>query len=106
MKTYRIEYQANGEWMPGNIVMMKPCHLDRYLEFLNGDRPIVSFAEGTFKKVMERRKAKCLPTRVRAVDPDWTEEDGYYLFDGATIQFVDLSELDGFRVRLSKNRPA
>lgn len=101
MKTYRVEYFCNQEWVSGNLVQMEPRHLKRYLEFLAGDRPLVSFVKinghPTFKKVVERKKGRCLPTRVRAVEPDWSLEDGYYLFDGMTMQFVTLTEMDGFR---------
>jgi len=102
VKTYQVEYLCREEWVPGHLIQMDPAHLDRYLEFLAGDRPLVSFLKinghTTFKKVVERKKSKCLPTRVRAVAPDWSQEDGYYLFDGLSIEFVSLADMDGFRV--------
>jgi hypothetical protein len=86
---------------------MEPWHLKLYLEFLNGDRPLVSFikVDGayTFRKVVERRKHRCLPTRVRSTTPDWGREDGYYLFDGESIQYVNL--VMDWRARQPKNRP-
>jgi len=95
MRMYRVEYYCRQEWVPGNLVQMNPRHLKSYLEFLAGDRPLVSFVEvnghPTFKKVVERKKYKCLPTRVRAVEPDWSQEDGYYVFDGMNIEYVNLS---------------
>ena len=101
MKTYRVEYYCRAEWVPGNLVQMDPLHLDRYLEFLAGDRPLVNFVtvneQTVAKKIVERKKSKCLPTRVRAVEPDWSQEDGYYLFDGMSIEFINLAETDGFR---------
>jgi len=101
MKTYRVEYYCRAEWVPGNLVQMDPLHLDRYLEFLAGDRPLVNFVtvngQTVAKKVVERKKSKCLPTRVRAVEPDWGQEDGYYLFDGMSIEFISLAETNGFR---------
>lgn len=108
MKTYRVEYNANGEWIPGSLVQMEPKHLKWYLEFLAGDRPLVSFvkAEGRLvaKKIVHRIKKKCLPTRVRAAEPVWIDEDGYYLFDGTNLEFISLAELDGHRARLPRNR--
>ncbi len=101
VKTYRVDYLCHGEWVPGNLVRLAPAHLNRFLEFLDGDRPLVSFitvnGHSTFKKVVERKKGKCLPTRVRAVEPDWGQEDGYYLFDGVNMAYVSLMESDGFR---------
>lgn len=101
MKTYRVEYLCREEWVPGNLVQMAPRRLKRYLEFLAGNRPLVSFVKVnghlTFKKSVERKKHKCLPTRVRAVEPDWSQEDGYYFFNGLSIKFVSLADMDGFR---------
>lgn len=109
MKIYRVEYQVNNEWIPGNLIQMKPEHLKWYLEFLEGVRPLVTFTrvEGqtVATKTVQRQKKKCLPTRVRAVEPDWINEDGYYLFDGMNLEFISLCELDGQRVRLPRNHP-
>ena len=96
MKTYRVEYLCHEEWVPGHLVRMAPAHLKLFLEFLNGDRPLVQFVavngHATFKKVVEREKAKCLPTRVRVVEPDWGQEDGYLFFDGMCMAFISLIE--------------
>jgi hypothetical protein len=110
MKTYRVEYRVNGEWIPGNLVQMKPSHLKWYLEFLAGDRPLVSFDKANGRlvanKIVHRVKKKCLPTRVRCVEPVWIDEDGYYLFDGTNLEFISLAELDGQRIPFPKNHQA
>ena len=89
MKTYQIDYFVNGEWTPGLIVKMLGRHLKFYLEFLNGDRPLVD-AHG-WKKIY-RKKHRCPPTRIRCAEPDWSQEDGYYEFDGMSLTYVALTE--------------
>jgi hypothetical protein len=107
MKTYRVEYRAKREWIQGSLVQMDPRHLKWYLEFLAGDRPLVSFVkvDGRLvaKKIVHRVKRKCLPTRVRCVEPVWINEDGYYLFDGTNLEFISLAELDGLRTGQGRN---
>lgn len=94
MKTYRVEYLAHGQWVPGNLVQMHPRHFSLYLQFLAGDRPLVSFTivDGApkFQKTIQRRKDKCAPTRLRCVTPNWSEESGYYFFNGESVEFVGL----------------
>jgi len=88
MKTYQIDYFIRGVWNPGLIVKMEPKHLKFYLEFLNGDRPLV---ETHGWKRINRKKHRCPPTRIRCVEPDWSQEDGYYEFDGMSLTFVSLA---------------
>lgn len=87
LKTYQIDYFVHDVWNPGNIVKMEPRHLKFYLEFLNGERPLVA-AHGWQK--ITRKKHRCLPTRVRCVEPDWSQEDGYWIFDGMSLEYVSL----------------
>lgn len=98
MKTYQIEYFVNGAWTPGLIVKMLAKHLKYYLEFLNGDRPLIA-AHG-WKKI-HRQKDRCPPTRIRCVEPDWSQEDGYYEFDGMSLTYVSLTT----RPRLMRRPP-
>jgi hypothetical protein len=90
MRTYQIDYQLRGEWIPGFVVNMEPRHLKFYIEFLNGERPLV--AVNSHKKKIDRNQKRCLPTRIRSVEPDWNQEDGYYEFDGMSVKYVDLTE--------------
>jgi hypothetical protein len=85
MHTYQIDYFCRGVWNPGHIVKMEPHHLKFYLEFLNGERPIVAR-----RGQIDRCQKRCLPTRVRSVEPDWSQEDGYYEFDGISVSYVSL----------------
>ena len=71
------------------LVKMEPRHLKFYLEFLNGERPMVA-AHGW--KRFTRKQHRALPTRVRCVEPDWSQEDGYYEFDGMSLTYVTLTE--------------
>ena len=87
MKTYRIEYFVNGEWTPGLIVKMLASHLKYYLEFLNGDRPLIA----AYGRKIYREKHRCPPTRIRCIEPDWSQEDGYYEFDGMSLTYVSLT---------------
>lgn len=91
MKTYQIEYESRGEWVPGNLVQMEPQHLERYLEFLNGQRPVVRFTDRGVKMI-DRDPDEALPTRLKCVEPDWSKEDGYYKFDGASVEYVNLAQ--------------
>ncbi len=88
MKTYQIDYFVHGAWTPGLIVKMLSKHLKFYLEFLNGERPLV--ATHGWKKIT-RKKNRCLPTRIHRVEPDWSQEDGYYEFDGMSLTYVSLT---------------
>ena len=88
MNTYQIDYYHHNTWNPGLIVKMEPQHLKFYLEFLAGERPVVS-AHGPGR--INRCQKRCLPTRVRHVNPDWSQEDGYYEFDGMSLHYVRLT---------------
>lgn len=90
MKTYQIDYLLREVWNPGFIVKMEPKHLKFYIQFLNGERPLV--AVNSHKKKIDRDPKRCLPTRIRCIDPDWSLEDGYYEFDGMSVKYVDLTE--------------
>lgn len=87
-KTYQVDYQVRGKWIPGLIVKMEPRHLKYYLEFLNGDRPMVA-AHGW--KKFTRKKHRAPPTRIRCVEPDWSQEDGFYEFDGMSLSYVNIT---------------
>ncbi len=98
MKTYQVDYYVHGVWNPGNIVKMEPKHLKYYLEFLNGERPLVA-ARG--RGTIARKKDRCLPTRLRCIEPDWSQEDGYYVFNGMSQEYLSLA----VHPRLMPKRP-
>ena len=85
MKTYQIDYFQHGVWNPGLIIRMKPEHLPRYLECVNGERPIALNG-----RTITKEKRRCLPTRIRCIAPNWRRERGYYHFDGKNLRYVTL----------------
>ncbi len=88
LNTYQIEFFVGGVWNPGNLVKMHPRHFKFYLEFLNGQRPMIA---PNGRKKIYRKQHRCLPTRLRRVEPDWSHEDGYWVFDGMSQEYVSLT---------------
>ena len=61
MKTYQIDYFIDGRWTPGLIVKMLAKHLKYYLDFLNGDRPLIDARSG---RKIYRKEHRCRPMRI------------------------------------------
>ena len=91
MNTYRVEYQSKGAWTPGMLVKMSARHVRYYLQFLAGERPMVSY-RGTLVAKMYRKEKRALPARMKRCNPDWATEDGFYVFDGEQLEYQDLTQ--------------